>query len=245
MRPGPSRLCFAWALMVMGGLVLAVLFRLGPIPTRPASTVRPTSLKAADFQRALGTRPVSRTAHFVLHALPLPVRQGGPAAGALVSADRALPAELSTSDAVAEGGLVDDFTETLSDPGQAKGLAGFQSWRFGLVLPKKQAKRSVTRNLIRHQAREALRRHAPAVLAEGGHQVEGWVLRLRAPFDRKQFPSAASDALKAVVRLELDELWARLAVPSASSAPSGKGGRKPSEKAVSAQAAGGMPRGAA
>jgi len=65
---------------------------------------------------------------------------------------------------------------------------------------------------MRHQAREAFRRHAPAVRAVGRHgaEVDGWVVRLRAPFDRKLFPSAASAALHAAVRHELDELWARL-----------------------------------
>ena len=85
--------------------------------------------------------------------------------------------------------------------------------RFGLVLPKKQARRSVTRSLIRHQAREALRRHAPGLVGQRrfGRELDAWVLRLRAPFDRQQFPSAASSALSAAVRLELDELWGRLA----------------------------------
>lgn len=91
------------------------------------------------------------------------------------------------------------------------------SWRLGLVLPKKQARRSVTRSLMRHQAREAFRRHAPQVLAAGRHgpEVDGWVVRLRAPFDRKLFPSAASEALSAAVRQELDELWSRLGGPRA------------------------------
>jgi ribonuclease P protein component len=173
--------------------------------------VRPPSLKAADFQKALGSRPAARTAHFVLHALPHSTGNDV----AVASAAHPLPAELSTSDVAAEEGLVDDFVESLSPTGSQPLVV----WRLGLVLPKKQAKRSVTRSLIRHQAREALHRHSAAVLADGRHHVDGWVLRLRAPFDRQQFPSAASDALKAAVRQELDELWLRLI------APSSKGGR--------------------
>lgn len=101
--------------------------------------------------------------------------------------------------------LVDDPVETTLD-------VGLKAWRLGLVLPKKQARRSVTRSLIRHQAREALRRHAPAVRADGryGDEIDGWVVRLRAPFDRQQFPSAASAPLQTLVRQELDELWSRL-----------------------------------
>jgi len=188
-------------------IVRPALFRLDS--TR---TVRPPSLKAADFQRALGSRPVSRSAHFVLHALPLLAVRSDVAAPAATH----LPSELSTMQAAAEVTLVDDCVELTSD-------AGLNAWRLGLVLPKKQARRSVTRSLIRHQAREALRRHAPAVLASGrfGPEVDGWVLRLRAPFDRKQFPSAASVALQVVVRQELDELWLRLAAPLPSPASAG------------------------
>lgn len=90
---------------------------------------------------------------------------------------------------------------------------GPSGWRLGLVLPKKQARRSVTRSLIRHQVREALRRHGPDIWAAGRHgpEVDGWVVRLKAPFDRQFFPSAASRALNVAVRDELDQLWSRLA----------------------------------
>ena len=171
--------------------------------------MRPPSLKAADFQRALGSRPVSRTSHFVLHLLPrVPQALPCPADAARVSA-----AKLSTGGPSEADVLVDDWVAVLP----SSTLAGpHLAWRLGLVLPKKQAKRSVTRSLIRHQAREALRRHAPSVLAHGryGDEVDGWVLRLRAPFDRQQFPSAASPALNALVRQELDELWHRLVTPA-------------------------------
>lgn len=119
--------------------------------------------------------------------------------------------------------------------------AGLKAWRLGLVLPKKQARRSVTRSLIRHQAREALRRHAPAVRADGryGDEVDGWVVRLRAPFDRQQFPSAASAALQTLVRQELDELWSRLTTARAAThAPD-----KATSKSAATPAA--TPRGAA
>lgn len=138
---------------------------------------------------------MARTAHFSLHVLLRPE----PALGA------GSP-DLSTGSAAGEPLLVDDSPSTACS-----------GWRLGLVLPKKQARRSVTRSLLRHQAREAFRRHAPIVLAAGRHgaEVDGWVVRLRAPFDRKLFPSAASEALSAVVRQELDELWSRLGGPRA------------------------------
>ncbi len=155
--------------------------------------VRAPSLKSADFQRSLGTRPVARTAHFSLHVLP--------------RAEQPVPGpELSTGSTEGVSLLVDDLA-----------APDAPNWRLGLVLPKKQARRSVTRSLMRHQAREAFRRHAPRVLAAGRHgpEVDGWVVRLRAPFDRKLFPSAASEALSAAVRQELDELWSRLGGPGA------------------------------
>ncbi len=168
--------------------------------------MRAPSLKSADFQRSLGTRPVARTAHFSLHVLlrPEPVQAGSVVPEPVPAS--VLAGELSTGSAEGVSLLVDDSV-----------MAESPRWRLGLVLPKKQARRSVTRSLMRHQAREAFRRHAPKVLAAGRHgpEVDGWVVRLRAPFDRKLFPSAASEALSAAVRQELDELWARLGGPRA------------------------------
>lgn len=164
--------------------------------------VRPPSLDSADFQRALGTRPVARTAHFSLHVLP---QSHSAAAAAPLSRKLSTPAATSQSSAVDEPG------EAHLDMGARPG------WRLGLVLPKKQARRSVTRSLMRHQAREAFRRHAPRVQAAGRHgpEVDGWVLRLRAPFDRQAYPSAASAALSLAVRQELDELWQKVLGPRA------------------------------
>jgi ribonuclease P protein component len=187
-------------------------------------TVRAPSLKAADFQRALGLRPVSRTAHFVLHTLPV-LRQGLSTSVEVAAGDAR--SELSTTQPEVSDALVDELLDLSC-------LAQVQAWRLGLVLPKKQARRSVTRSLIRHQAREALVRHGPAVRALPAYAagVDGWVLRLRAPFDKKLFPSAASAALNAVVRQELDELWLRLAAPASAggrgaSKTTGPGPREP------------------
>jgi ribonuclease P protein component len=71
-----------------------------------------------------------------------------------------------------------------------------------LVVPKRHAKRAVTRNLIRRQMREAARCHL------AGQAPERRLLRLRGPFDPRRFPSAASPALRQAVRLELDALFA-------------------------------------
>lgn len=66
----------------------------------------------------------------------------------------------------------------------------------GMVVPKRHARRAVTRSLLKRQIRAAFGReaHLPGGL---------WVVRLRAPFDRAQFMSPASDALRAAARAEL------------------------------------------
>ncbi len=75
----------------------------------------------------------------------------------------------------------------------------------GCVVPKRHAKRAVTRSLIKRQIRAALDRHAGA-LAQGL-----WLVRLKSPFAPAQFPSAASLALRRAARAELDTLLLRLA----------------------------------
>lgn len=80
---------------------------------------------------------------------------------------------------------------------------------FAAVVPKRHARRAVTRNLIRRQMREAL--HRQARLAPGTRVL----IRLRAPFDPRRFASAASVPLRQAVRAELDLLLARPGVGAA------------------------------
>ena len=69
----------------------------------------------------------------------------------------------------------------------------------GVVVPKRHARRAVTRSLLKRQIYAALGRTPD--LAAGL-----WVVRLRAPFDRAQFRSPASEVLRAAARTELDAL---------------------------------------
>jgi ribonuclease P protein component len=80
----------------------------------------------------------------------------------------------------------------------------------------------VTRNLIRRQVRSEMSQRL-SQLPEGW-----WVVRLKAPFDPRQFPSASSDALRHAARAELQQLLARAVSGSgvASSAPAGRRGRR-------------------
>jgi ribonuclease P protein component len=130
-------------------------------------------VSTADFDRVLGTKPWARSLHFSIHHLALfPVRGE----------------TFSTGEAPSLSDAVDD----LSSP---------RHW-LGPVVPKRHARRAVTRNLLKRQIRAAVERHALA-LPPGM-----WVVRLRAPFDRTQFLSAASRALRDAARGELDAMLA-------------------------------------
>ena len=74
------------------------------------------------------------------------------------------------------------------------------SW-LGAVVPKRHARRSVTRNLLKRQIREAAG-------AQASLQPGLWVVRLRSPVDKNRFPSAASDALRDEAGRELSRLMA-------------------------------------
>ncbi len=69
-----------------------------------------------------------------------------------------------------------------------------------MIIPKRHARQAVTRNLLKRQVREALRRHA------GGWPAGCWLVRLRTPFDRQVFRSAASRPLREAARTELERL---------------------------------------
>jgi ribonuclease P protein component len=71
---------------------------------------------------------------------------------------------------------------------------------LGMVVPKRHARRSVTRSLVKRHIREGVRRHVTSLPAGD------WVLRLRAPLDRVAYPSASSPALSLVVRDEIERL---------------------------------------
>ncbi len=74
---------------------------------------------------------------------------------------------------------------------------------LGAVLPKRHAKRAVTRSLLKRQIRAALA-HGAAAMTPPTWPAGVCVVRLRAPFERAQFTSAASNALQRTARGELD-----------------------------------------
>ncbi len=73
------------------------------------------------------------------------------------------------------------------------------------MVPKRWARRAVTRNTIKRQI------YAISAQYEVRLPCAAHVVRLRAGFDRKQFISATSTLLKQAVRLELAQLFERAA----------------------------------
>ncbi|HET6599958.1 MAG TPA: ribonuclease P protein component [Burkholderiaceae bacterium] len=157
-------------------------------------------LRSADFERVLGTPTQAKSAHFAVHHVA-----GRPSAPAkpVVQPEST---ELSTGQSTVGHRSVDDWPRATSatiDSGPSAGLA--RLW-LGAVVPKRHARRSVTRSLLKRQIRAAVAGRE-ASLAQGL-----WVVRLRSPFERSQFPSAASLELKHTVRAELIQLLGQAAL---------------------------------
>jgi len=87
----------------------------------------------------------------------------------------------------------------------ARPLFGVQDVWVGAMVPKRWARRAVTRNTIKRQIYQVSAAFEPRLPAEAH------VVRLRATFDRSQFISATSDVLKRAVRAELEQLFGRVA----------------------------------
>jgi len=73
---------------------------------------------------------------------------------------------------------------------------------LGAMVPKRWAKRAVTRNAIKRQI------YTVSLEYENALPFAAYVVRLRVGFDRTRFISATSDALNVVVRAELQRLFA-------------------------------------
>jgi ribonuclease P protein component len=133
------------------------------------------------FQAALAGGTVSRTAHFALHRLNLmPV------------------SETSSASAIHLGPAPSPEQALFASPVHA-GV-----W-LGAMVPKRWARRAVTRNAIKRQIYNVSERFADRL------PVAAHVVRLRTTFDRKQFVSASSEPLKLAVRQELEQLFERAA----------------------------------
>ena len=147
--------------------------------------------RASDFSRVLKEPCRARSPHFAVHFLAQQPQPWQPktATGQNATAGTTVQ-ELSTAGE-------DSLTVAVDErPSQGRWL--------GLVVPKKHAKRSVTRSLLKRRIRVAVL-HAE-------HLDAGmWVVRLRSPFPRTEFSSAASDQLGHVASVELAALMTKAA----------------------------------
>ena len=134
------------------------------------------------FQAAMAGGTVSRTAHFALHRLVLD-------ASGTASAPGAAGAEAPTGPG------------SLPSTQGPQALFAVQGVWLGAMVPKRWARRAVTRNTIKRQI-YTVGATFEAQLPRAAH-----VVRLRTAFDRKQFVSATSDQLKQAVRAELLQLF--------------------------------------
>jgi len=136
----------------------------------------------SQFQAVLAGGTVSRTAHFVLHRAAL---------------NAPFPA-----------------SETPPGPGSDRPQALFvvQDVWLGALVPKRWARRAVTRNTIKRQI------YAVSAAFASRLPLAAHVVRLRAGFDRAEFVSASSEPLKRAVRGELEQLFARALQPVARAA---------------------------
>jgi ribonuclease P protein component len=154
---------------------------LGGVKTRSVEFLQLERLKTrSQFQAVLAGQVIAKTAHFALHAIELnPTEVGGIRPQ---QPDHASP----------ESKTANLFVVRAAPP------HGF----IGAMVPKRWAKRAVTRNCIKRQI-YAISQEFRAAFFNGAH-----VVRLRSGFAKSQFVSAASSALKTSVRGELLQLFA-------------------------------------
>ena len=135
-------------------------------------------VRSIDFERVLGAPSRARSAHFAIHHV-----------AGVPSLPRRPCSRLAWRGVASS--VVDD---------RNTGVVPDAVW-VGAVIPKRHAKRSVTRSLLKRQIRAAVARQPelPAGL---------WVVRLRAPFARTEFASAASQQLRCAAHDELNGLLA-------------------------------------
>jgi ribonuclease P protein component len=122
----------------------------------------------AQFQAVLAGTTVAKSEHFSLHRSSLPVR------------------------------MVIGSENKSAEPNTSRPLfsSSFDLW-IGAMVPKRWAKRAVTRNAIKRQIYNVSADFSPR------QRPAAFVVRLRRDFSRKTFISATSDSLKRAIRTEL------------------------------------------
>ena len=136
-----------------------------------------------------GGTTVARTEHFALHRVALQPAQGPE------------PARTDTQQPATGGSPPELATGPRSRRSTALFAVCGEPW-LGAIVPKRWARRAVTRNAIKRQI-YTVSLDFEATLPAAAH-----VVRLRTGFDKAQFHSATSPALKQAVRAELQRLFA-------------------------------------
>jgi ribonuclease P protein component len=126
----------------------------------------------AQFAAVMNGQTVSKTMHFALHRVAIVPNLG-----------------------------VHSAASVIAEASPAKPAFPLQDTWLGVIVPKRWAKRAVTRNTIKRQI-YTVSTDASCKLPAAAH-----VVRLRAGFDRTEFISATSDKLKKAVRSELKLLF--------------------------------------
>ena len=129
----------------------------------------------AQFQAVLAGETIARSEHFALHHSRLP-------SGGQDVAGKVAPAVVAKTMAVGAK--------------QQPLFPVFDLW-MGAMVPKRWAKRAVTRNAIKRQIYTVSADFSPK------QRQAAFVVRLRRDFSRKVYLSASSDVLKQAVRSEL------------------------------------------
>ncbi len=169
------------------------------------------------FQAAMAGGTVSRTAHFALHRLVLGADGTATTGGAVVASGDTSAASV-TPVAEAPAAAAKAAKVEPSGPGASpQALFAFPDVWLGAMVPKRWARRAVTRNAIKRQI------YTVGATFEERLPQAAHVVRLRSTFDRKQFISATSDQLKEAVRAELLQLFGYAAKRSGHGQGSGQG----------------------
>lgn len=178
----------------------------------------------AQFQAVMAAGVCSRTAHFALHRLVLEQPASGDSTGAVDTSLTCGGLTLGTGQALMTTSVpamsrsgsscgTTSFPEPAAlSVGQvqqalfvvAGGRGGEQAVWLGPLVPKRWARRSVTRHAIRRQIYAVGTEFVSQLLAM---PPAAYVVRLRGEFSRREFVSAVSEPLKRAVRAELVQLF--------------------------------------
>jgi ribonuclease P protein component len=149
------------------------------------------------FQALLATPPKWRSTHFAIHHVPWPV------AGADAASEIVASTDLSTSHDQNGSLPVDNIVHR---------------WQLGVVVPKRHARRAVTRSMLKRLLRAGFERRRVACGRPQDLPSGLWLVRLRAPFAVTTFVSADSPALRLAAATEFDALLHRVPARAAHAA---------------------------